>query len=125
MSFSSVGRQVIEGVSAGLYEAGTILMGESQILVPVEFGVLKRSGQVEEPVVEGDSVSVTVGYGYGNEVNPETGDEAVGYAKWVEVRDDLKHKPPTQAHYLGEPAKAMGAELPGIIEYNVQARLRS
>ena len=123
MSFTDAGRKVIEGVSAGLYSCGTSIMATSQALVPVDTGTLKRSGQVEIPVVNEHSISVTLGYGYGQTINPKTGEEAVGYAKWVEVRDDLTHKPPTQAHYLGEAARAHAPELPAFIEEGVRMKL--
>ena len=52
MSFQDAGRKIIEGATAGLYQAGTAVMAASQEVVPVEFGTLKRSGIVEEPVVD-------------------------------------------------------------------------
>lgn len=110
MSFESVGARIVEGALAGLYEAGTIIMAQSQTLVPVDTGTLKRTGQVEQPVLEGDVATVTVGYG-------------TNYGFWVEVRDDLRHAPPTQAHYLGEPAAKLRDEFPGIIEHNIKAHL--
>lgn len=123
MSFLGSGAKVIEGVSAGLYEAGTVIMAQSQVLVPVDTATLKRSGQVEMPKVDGDSVSVTVGYGYGDETNPKTGDPTTGYAYWVEVRDDVHHAPPTQAHFLEVPAKAMVTTLGPIIEANIKQKV--
>jgi hypothetical protein len=123
VSFADAGVKVIEGVSAGLYSCGTSIMATSQALVPVDTGTLKRSGHVEEPVVTEHSVSVTLGYGYGEMTNPVTGERAIGYAKWVEIRDELKHKPPTQAHYLGEAARAHAPELPAFIEEGVRAKL--
>lgn len=125
MSFADAGRKIIEGAAAGLYEAGTIIMAQSQMLVPVETGTLKRSGRVEEPVIDGDKVTVTVGYGYGGtEEDPQ-------YGYWVEYREytrrgeKVKHAPPTQAHYLSQPARQMEPELGAILEHNIDAKLNS
>lgn len=137
MSFSEAGRKVIEGASAGLYEAGTIIMASSQVLVPVDTGTLKRSGRVEEPVLsdDGDSIEVVVGYGYGEAYQAKAqgdGDEDVGPGYGVYVHERVvtasghvvRHDPPTQAKYLSVPAKAVEPEFEGIIEANVKMRLR-
>lgn len=123
MSFEHVGAKVIEGVSAGLYSCGTSIMATSQALVPVDTGTLKRSGEVEQPIVDGHSVSVTLGFGYGQTENPKTGEMVTGYAKWVELRDDAMHKPPTQAHFLRDAAQAFAPELPAFIEEGVRMKL--
>ena len=132
MSFTEAGAKIVEGASAGLYEAGTIIMANSQILVPVDTGTLKRSGRVEEPVVsgDGDAVTVTVGYAYGAEYEGRAqgdGDEAVGPGYGVYVHEILgnKHKPPTQAKFLEVPAKAMEPEFGGILEHNINSRLHT
>lgn len=123
MSFSTVGEKVIEGVSSGLYACGTAIMASSQALVPVDTGTLKRSGEVEIPVVDEHSVSVTLGYAYGETENPKTGEMVTGYAKYVELRDDAMHKPPTQAHFLRDAAQAFAPELPAFIEEGVRMKL--
>lgn len=124
MSFADAGRKIIEGTIAGLYEGGTVVMAESDAIVPVEFGTLKRSGVVEEPVLEGDSASVTVGYGYGTEVGPD-GETAAGYAIYVHEIARYKHAPPTTFKYLERPAAAFAPELGPTIERNVKAKLNS
>ena len=123
MSFLRAGEKVIEGVSAGLYACGTAIMASSQALVPVDTGTLKRSGEVEMPVADEHSVSVTLGYAYGESINKKTGDPVTGYAKYVELRDDAMHKPPTQAHFLRDAARAHATELPAFIEEGVRAKL--
>ena len=131
MTFEEAGKRIIEGASAGMYEAGTIIMANSQILVPVDTGTLKRSGEVTMPELsdDGDSLSSIVGYAYGNEINPESGEPVTGYAKWVEVREftrtgkKVRHKPPTQAHFLRDAARAVEPEYEGIIEANIKMRM--
>jgi hypothetical protein len=125
VSFAEAGNKVIEGAAAGLYQAGTVLMATSQQLVPVDTGTLKRSGHVEEPVYMGDHVEITVGYGYGAEypAKAENEDSRHGYAFWVEVRDELKHKPPTQARYLGTAAKAIEPVLGEFVQEGIRVRM--
>ena len=131
MSFAEAGKKIEEGVASGLYTAGSTLMAMSQQIVPVETGTLKRSGRVDEPVVDADSVSVTVGYGYGEERNPDTGEATTGYAKWVEIREytstgkKVFHKPPTQAHFLEDSARAIAPVLGDFIQEGVRAKLHS
>ena len=122
MSFADAGKKIVEGTAAGLYQGGTIIMGESQAIVPVEFGTLKRSGEVEQPKIEGDSISVTIGYGYGVEIGPD-GKVAIGYALYVHEIARYQHAPPTTYKYLERPARAFEPELGTVIEQNVRARL--
>lgn len=150
MSFVDAGHRIIEGVSAGLYEGGNIIMAQSQVLVPVETGTLKRSGVVEEPEFAdgGDSLSVTVGYGYGGAYEADatahdnytsyTEPAYPGYGFWVHERvivetyrgkpaknagKPVHHKPPTQAKFLLVPAKAFEPEFAPVIEANVKAKM--
>lgn len=127
MSFADAGRKIVEGTAAGLYQAGTIVIAESEVLVPVEYGTLKRSARVEDPVVEGDSVSVTVGYGYGSEyaerVSAEDPDDTTGYAIYVHEIARYKHAPPTQYKYLELPARAFEPELGPVVAASIKAKL--
>lgn len=132
-----MGRKIVEGAAAGLYTGGQVIMSQSQILVPVEFGVLKRSGRVEEPELSADrdSISVTVGYGYGaayqDRASEEDPGDRHGYGYWVErviVRSSgrvVQHKPPTQARFLEVPAKAFAPEFEGVLAEEIKRRVRS
>lgn len=152
MSFAEAGRKIIEGAEAGLYESGNIIMAQSQILVPVQYGTLKRSGRVEEPELGADSVTVTVGYGYGagyagkveEEVAHAESPEGLtsaerGYGFWVHERviietyrgrparnagKKVRHAPPTQAKFLVVPAEAFKPEFGTVLREAIQARLR-
>lgn len=128
-AFSDTGAKILEGVAAGLYEGGTIVMAESQRLVPVETGVLKNSGVVNEPVVEGDAIVVEVGYGYGDAyeavaASGEGIEGGPGYAIYVHEILDNRHDPPTQAKFLETPARALEPELGPVVDAAVRARLR-
>lgn len=121
MSFTQVGDELIARAAKGLYKAGTVLMAESQELVPVETGTLKRSGVVQEPVIDGDSVSVTIGYGFGVEYETKAlgdGDEEVGPGYGVYVHEILenRHLPPTQAKFLEAPAMSFGPQMAAILD---------
>lgn len=121
MSFSDRVEKMIDGAKAGLYQGATIVMAESQAIVPVEFGTLKRSGVVEEPVEEGDAVTVTVGYGYGTETGPD-GETADQYALYVHEIARYKHAPPTTYKFLERPARAFEPELGPLLKKNIEAR---
>lgn len=50
-------------VATALYREAQIEMTESKRRVPVDTGVLRSSGFVQEPVRSGRNISVTLGYG--------------------------------------------------------------
>ena len=95
---------VVKAVEAGLYQAGIDIMYQSQIEVPVDTGTLKASARVMEPETFGTTVTVTLGYGYGEELNPKTGERAIQYAIPVHERMEVRHEPPTKAKFLEDPA---------------------
>ncbi len=68
-------------------------------------GTLRRSSRVFPPVRSPDGASVTVGYGFGDEVNP-AGRRAREYAIPVHERHELRHNPPTKSGYLIDPLLA-------------------
>ncbi len=68
-------------------------------------GTLRRSARVFPPVRDPNGVSVTVGYGFGEEVNP-AGRRAAEYAVPVHERHELRHNPPTKSGYLLDPLLA-------------------
>lgn len=104
--FRDAGETMLKGLAAGLYQAGIAIMRDSQHEVPVEFAILKASGRVLEPVTDGRTIVVTLGYGYGEEVNPRDGKTAAGYAIPVHERLDVRHDPPTKAKFLEDPVLA-------------------
>lgn len=58
-----VGAQGTPALARGIYEEGQLAFRTSQKRVPYRFGILKGSGRLFEPVVQGDQVDVTLGYG--------------------------------------------------------------
>lgn len=72
---------------------------ESQILVPVDKGVLKASGFIE---TRSGTVHHTTVIGYGKYGNPH-------YAAMVHERLDLRHEAPTQAKYLEQAIATKGS----------------
>lgn len=68
-------------------------------------GTLRRSSRVFAPVEGSDRVTVTMGYGFGEEVNP-AGRIAAEYAVPVHERAEVHHLPPTKDHFLLDPLLA-------------------
>lgn len=101
--------QTLEAAGSGLYLEGQKIMGASQQEVPIDTGALLTSGQVNLPQPGLGSISVELGYGYGDAVNPKTGEAVTGYAIYVHERTELRHKSPRKAKFLEDPAKAAEA----------------
>jgi hypothetical protein len=66
-------------------------------------GTLRRSARVFAPVKTATEITVLMGYGFGEEVNPE-GRIAANYAVIVHEDPTHKHLPPTKYKYLEDPA---------------------
>lgn len=53
-----------QAVAAALYQEAEAIMADSKAnYVPVDTGVLRDSGYVEQPEIDGNEISVTLGYG--------------------------------------------------------------
>lgn len=82
---------------------------KSQELVPVDTGTLKSSGTVVGPVDEGDTLSVTIGYG----------GAAGEYAVYVHEDLEASHLAPTQAKFLEaaiiEQSRLMGRRISEVV----------
>lgn len=92
---SRLGPKVRQALRAALYQEAEAIMGASKEIVPVDTSALKTSGHVRPPEEQGGAITVTLGYG----------GPAAPYAIYVHERLDVRHKPPTQAKYLEQPAK--------------------
>ena len=111
-----------KAVGPALYMEAEEVISAAKPVTPVLHGHLRASGHVELPVEEGNSISVTLGFGgvagSGNQ-GGETNAEAVGYA--IPVHEDLtKHHPVGGAKYLENPLNekksSMSERLAGRIE---------
>lgn len=63
---------------------------ETQFQVPFQFGQLRRSWEVEKPIITNGNVSISFGY-------------TAAYAPYVHENTDAKHKHPTKAKFLEDP----------------------
>lgn len=104
------GKDGVKALKQGLHEEAQIIMRNSQKIVPVDSGTLRRSGQVNNPVEEGSRISVTLGYG----------GAAKAYALIQHENLFYSHKEGQQAKYLETP---FNRQQPKIRE-NLIRRLR-
>lgn len=87
------------------------VLAESQKIVPVDLGTLKASGQVKEPKVSADRISVEITYG----------GAASKYALFVHEDMKARHRDGKTAKYLEIPAVAARASfIRGIMERYVR-----
>lgn len=110
-------QKVIDGIKGAspdaLLYAVRPIYDESQRLVPVKTGRLKRSGFLEARVTTKGATAV-VGYAKGG--NPH-------YAAMQHERMDFRHAEPTQAKYLQEPAMKHIPNIPNRYAEFIRARL--
>ena len=78
-------------VEASSWEEMRLVMNESQKLCPVEFGFLRGSGYVSDPIITADG-TILISIGYSSE-----------YAVYVHEIVTNYHKPPTMAKFLELP----------------------
>lgn len=57
------GDKIVPALAQALYEEGQLAFAESQRLVPRDTGTLAGSGVLKPPDVQGDHVTVSMGYG--------------------------------------------------------------
>lgn len=92
------------------YEEGEIELKEMKAITPVESGDLRDSGEIDKPVVKGDSISVTIRFGEGLDYSVIVHEDTErfhphGQAKFVE--QPLNESAP---HILKRVAKRMNLE---------------
>lgn len=80
-------------VAQAIYEEANLIFAKSQVLVPVDTGVLRGSGGVSAPQKGTTGYFVDIFYG----------GPAADYAMYVHEIIGNYHKPPTQAKYLEQP----------------------
>ena len=96
-------------IAQAIYEEANIIFAKSQILVPVDTGILRGSGGVSAPQMgnQGDFVDIF----YGGPAAP--------YALFVHEIIGNYHNPPTQAKYLEQPVM----EAMSTIQENIKGRI--
>lgn len=120
------GRQlprIVEATAAAMYDVANRIGNRSGELVPVDTGTLKASKRVLPPEITPDGVRVVVGYGYGEEDNPKSGEPAIGYAIPVHERTDVHHQV-GQAKFLEQAVQEHMHELGPEIRTSIQRASR-
>ena len=82
-----------QAVAQAIWEEANTIFAKSQILVPVDTGVLRGSGGVSAPQMGNQGYFVDIFYG----------GPAAPYALYVHEIIGNYHNPPTQAKYLEQP----------------------
>lgn len=111
MSFAEAGNEIVNKLKEGMFEFAQDVMKDSLVEVPKESGVLARSARIMPIEETPKSLSITFGYGFGDEVSPETGYVAAEYAVPVHEILEAIHPPPTKAKYLEDPLLLHAATL--------------
>jgi hypothetical protein len=96
-------------IAQAIWEEANLIFAKSQILVPVDTGVLRGSGGVSAPQMGNEGYFVDIFYG----------GPAAPYALYVHEIIENYHKPPTQAKYLEQPL--MQAQ--STIQQNIKDRI--
>lgn len=104
-------RAVRDATEAALVAEADAIMAKAKPLTPIDKGPLAESGAVFPPEWDGETCTVTAGFG----TTPET----AAYALVQHERTDYRHAPGKQSHYLAEPANEA---LPGM-EERIAARV--
>lgn len=82
-----------QAIAQAIWEEANMIFAKSQILVPVDTGVLRGSGGVSAPQLGNQGYFVDIFYG----------GPAAPYALYVHEIIGNYHNPPTQAKYLEQP----------------------
>jgi hypothetical protein len=104
-----------KAVAIAIYEEANVIFAKSQVLVPVDTGVLRGSG----------GVSAIQGSGQGMYVDIFYGGPAAPYALYVHEIIGNYHNPPTQAKYLEQPFMESLAQIQNNISRRIIHILKS
>lgn len=97
-----------------LFEEAAEVFEESQTRVPVQYGVLRASGQLGAPQIAGGVASVEMQYG----------GAAAPYAIYVHENLTAHHAPPTTAKFLEGPLLEQAASFEASLTAAVQSLLK-
>ena len=98
-----------QAIAQAIWEEANVIFAKSQVLVPVDTGVLRGSGGVSSPQMGTAGYFVDVFYG----------GPAAPYALFVHEIIGNYHNPPTQAKYLEQPVM----EAMSTIQENIKSRI--
>ena len=98
-----------QAIAQAIYEEANVIFAKSQVLVPVDTGVLRGSGGVSAPQMGKTGYFVDIFYG----------GPAASYALLVHEIIGNYHNPPTQAKYLEQPVM----EAMSTIQQNIKGRI--
>ena len=98
-----------QAIAQAIWEEANLIFAKSQILVPVDTGVLSGSGGVSAPQMGAQGYFVDIFYG----------GPAAPYALYVHEIIGNYHNPPTQAKYLEQPVM----EAMSTIQENIKGRI--
>ena len=96
-------------IAQAIFEQANVIFAKSQVLVPVDTGVLRGSGGVSAPQMGSQGYFVDIFYG----------GPAASYALYVHEIIGNYHNPPTQAKYLEQPVM----EAMSTIQQNIKGRI--
>lgn len=91
--FAEAGRAAPRALVEATMHSAFEMFEDSQMIVPVDTGALRASGQVRPPQVQGARVEVEIGYG----------GAAAPYGIYVHEDLEANHAPGTSAKYLEIP----------------------
>jgi len=111
---SRYGDKAVDALKAEMYQEAEGIMAQSKELVPVDTGVLRGSGFVELPKVEGDRVHVDLGYG----------GAASGYALIVHENLDAFH-PNGIAKFLEMPFNEALNGMAGRVARGIRTKVKA
>jgi hypothetical protein len=98
-----------QAIAQAIWEEANVIFAKSQVLVPVDTGVLRGSGGVSAPQMGSQGYFVDIFYG----------GPAASYALYVHEIIGNYHNPPTQAKYLEQPVM----EAMATIQENIRGRI--
>ena len=101
--------QTPQAIAQAIYEEANVIFAKSQVLVPVDTGILRGSGGVSAPQLNAQGYFVDIFYG----------GPAAPYALVVHEIIGNYHNPPTQAKYLEQPVM----EAMATIQENIRGRI--
>ena len=114
-TFEGIGSEMVAAAVDAMWKFSEDVMTQSLVEVPKDTLVLQNSADTVPPVRIGNRVKVSMGCGYGDEVNPITGRIAAQYAIPVHEIYHAEHEPPTKDHFLLDPlileAGTLGAKM--------------